>query len=95
MKGVFVTGTDTDVGKTLVSAALVRRLAQLGRRVGVMKPIETGALTKSAICGTLYDLCKPGFVLDRKDTDITLFKGVGHALEDLAAAKLALSSITY
>ncbi len=40
--GVFVTGTDTAVGKTLVSAALARRLAQLGRRVGVMKPIETG-----------------------------------------------------
>ena len=42
VKGVFVTGTDTGVGKTLVSAALVRRLAQLGHRVGVMKPVETG-----------------------------------------------------
>lgn len=40
--GVFVTGTDTGVGKTLVSAALVRKLAQSGRRVGVMKPVETG-----------------------------------------------------
>lgn len=40
--GVFVTGTDTGVGKTLVSAALVRRLVQLGGRVGVMKPVETG-----------------------------------------------------
>ena len=42
VKGLFVTGTDTGVGKTLVSAALVRRLAQLGHRVGVMKPVETG-----------------------------------------------------
>lgn len=42
MKGVFVTGTDTGVGKTLVSAALVRRLTQTGHRVGVMKPVETG-----------------------------------------------------
>lgn len=41
-KGVFVTGTDTGVGKTLVSAALARRLVQLGHRVGVMKPVETG-----------------------------------------------------
>ncbi|MBA5863763.1 MAG: dethiobiotin synthase [Nitrospira sp.] len=40
--GVFMTGTDTAVGKTLVSAALVRRLVQLGRQVGVMKPVETG-----------------------------------------------------
>ncbi len=42
--GVFVTGTDTGVGKTLVSCALVRRLAQTGRSVGVMKPVETGVL---------------------------------------------------
>ncbi|HNK14967.1 MAG TPA: dethiobiotin synthase [Nitrospira sp.] len=40
--GVFVTGTDTGVGKTLVSAALARRLVRLGCAVGVMKPVETG-----------------------------------------------------
>ena len=40
--GVFVTGTDTGVGKTLVAAALARHLRQLGLRVGVMKPLETG-----------------------------------------------------
>ncbi len=40
--GVFVTGTDTGVGKTVVSAALVRRLTQMGCSVGVMKPVETG-----------------------------------------------------
>ncbi|MBA5873767.1 MAG: dethiobiotin synthase [Nitrospira sp. CR1.2] len=39
---VFVAGTDTGVGKTLVSAALVRRLVRSGRSVGVMKPVETG-----------------------------------------------------
>ncbi len=43
-KGVFVTGTDTGVGKTVVSAALVRRLVQMGCPVGVMKPVETGVL---------------------------------------------------
>ena len=42
--GIFVTGTDTGVGKTLVSSALVRRLVQTGRSVGVMKPVETGVL---------------------------------------------------
>lgn len=40
--GVFVTGTDTGVGKTLVAAALVSRLVRMGRSVGVMKPVETG-----------------------------------------------------
>jgi dethiobiotin synthetase len=40
--GVFVTGTDTGVGKTLVTAALAIRLRRLGWTVGIMKPIETG-----------------------------------------------------
>ena len=41
-RGVFVTGTDTGVGKTLVACALVRGLRRLGLDVGVMKPVETG-----------------------------------------------------
>lgn len=45
--GVFVTGTDTGVGKTFVSAALVRRLVWLGCSVGVMKPVETGVAAGS------------------------------------------------
>lgn len=47
VNGVFVTGTDTGVGKTLVSAALVRRLVRMGRSVGVMKPVETGVDSSS------------------------------------------------
>lgn len=42
MRGVFVTGTDTGVGKTVVSCALIRGLRQRGVDVGAMKPIETG-----------------------------------------------------
>jgi dethiobiotin synthetase len=41
-RGVFITATDTGVGKTLVAAALVTCLTQRGIDVGVMKPIETG-----------------------------------------------------
>lgn len=40
--GIFITGTDTGVGKTLVAAALAVALKKAGYRVGVMKPIETG-----------------------------------------------------
>jgi dethiobiotin synthetase len=47
VQGLFVTGTDTGVGKTVVSAALVRRLVQMGYSVGVMKPVETGMLADS------------------------------------------------
>ena len=38
----FVTGTDTGVGKTLMSAALLTALARTGRRVVGMKPVASG-----------------------------------------------------
>lgn len=43
-KGIFITGTDTAVGKTLVAACLALQLKDRGKRVGVMKPIETGVV---------------------------------------------------
>jgi len=39
----FVTGTDTNVGKTLVSAALIHSLASHGLKVAGMKPVAAGA----------------------------------------------------
>ncbi len=42
-KSFFVTGTDTGVGKTLVSAALTRAFVARGARVAVMKPIASGS----------------------------------------------------
>ena len=42
MSALFVTGTDTNVGKTFVSCALIAALRARGRRVTVMKPVETG-----------------------------------------------------
>ena len=47
--GVFVTGTDTGVGKTLVSAALALYLRERGLQVGVMKPVETGVVDTAAL----------------------------------------------
>lgn len=43
VKGVFVTGTDTGVGKTVVAAGLVRGLVPQGLRVAVMKPVASGS----------------------------------------------------
>jgi dethiobiotin synthetase len=40
--GVFVTGTGTEVGKTVVAAAIARTLAAEGKRVAVFKPAVTG-----------------------------------------------------
>ncbi len=41
----FVTGTDTGVGKTLITAALLRQLRESGLRVAGMKPVAAGAVT--------------------------------------------------
>lgn len=42
MAGVFVTGTGTDVGKTFVTAALVRHLRSSGKDVDAFKPVVSG-----------------------------------------------------
>jgi dethiobiotin synthetase len=41
--GVFVTGTDTEVGKTFIATAMVRSLVADGHRIAVMKPVAAGA----------------------------------------------------
>lgn len=41
-KGCFVTGTDTGVGKTLVTAGLIRLFSKEGTKVAGMKPIASG-----------------------------------------------------
>jgi dethiobiotin synthetase len=41
-RGVFVTGTDTGVGKTVVAAAIAAALHARGERVAVFKPVLTG-----------------------------------------------------
>ncbi len=41
-RGLFVTGTDTDVGKTAVAVAIIRLLVAAGKAVGVYKPVASG-----------------------------------------------------
>jgi dethiobiotin synthetase len=42
MSGVFITATDTGVGKTFIACALIRSAVRRGLRVAAMKPCETG-----------------------------------------------------
>ncbi len=44
MSGFFVTGTDTDCGKTLVCLGLMAWYQQRGERVGALKPVAAGAV---------------------------------------------------
>lgn len=49
MKGFFVTGTDTGVGKTIVSALVINVLRMQGLKTCAMKPFETGALREGEV----------------------------------------------
>lgn len=46
MNSIFITGTDTDVGKTYVAAGLAVTLRMMGIDVGVMKPFAAGTAQK-------------------------------------------------
>jgi dethiobiotin synthetase len=48
----FVTGTDTEIGKTLISAAILHKLASSGQRACGMKPVAAGA---TMIDGALHN----------------------------------------
>jgi len=45
-EGIFITGTDTGVGKTIVTAGLAAQFKKSGLDVGVMKPIQTGCRSR-------------------------------------------------
>lgn len=59
----------------------------------IVQPVRAGVISQSDILGDLFDLCR-GLHPGRQATDdITLFKSVGTALEDLAAAKAVWSRL--
>lgn len=58
MRGVFVTGTDTGVGKTFVAGALLGALRRCGCDAVPMKPVQTGCRgRRGALCAPDLDYC--------------------------------------
>lgn len=69
-KGIFITGTDTGVGKTLVAAALARLLRDRGMTVGVMKPVTSGCIERDGrLVSEDAELLAWGAGLDGIDAD--------------------------
>ncbi len=54
MPGLFIAGTDTNVGKTIVTAGLAGYLRGKGIDCGVMKPVESGCLSGSRKSDSFY-----------------------------------------
>ena len=56
-------------------------------------PIQRRILTRASIKADLFELCRGKHPGRNHDEEITFFKSVGHALEDLAAAKMAYEKV--
>jgi dethiobiotin synthetase len=59
LRGLFVTGTDTGVGKTTVSVALLRLAERRGRKPIPFKPVETGCDPEATDAGALWRAARP------------------------------------
>jgi dethiobiotin synthetase len=66
--GLFITGTDTGVGKTLIAGAIAKILTDKGLKVGVFKPIATGC--KRTWDGLISDDTE--FLADCTNSDLSL-----------------------
>jgi dethiobiotin synthetase len=81
--GVFVTGTSTEVGKTVVAAVIARTLAAEGKRVAVFKPAVTGLEEEGE---TDHALLRRASGSDQGDEEIAPYRYGPPASPHLAAA---------
>ena len=99
--GFFVSGTDTDVGKTVAACALVRAMRGRGLDVGAMKPIETGVgadgpldaqALRSAAAATepLEEICPQTFALPAAPTVAAADEGREVEIEPIREAFVRL-----
>jgi dethiobiotin synthetase len=61
-RGIFVTGTDTGVGKTVVAVALLRALSASGKRAAGMKPVSAGIDAGASVNADVAALVRAGNV---------------------------------
>lgn len=59
LNGIFITGTDTDIGKTIVAGGIAAYLNNCGVNVGVMKPISSGGTDDAEFLKQIVNLDDP------------------------------------
>lgn len=95
IQSLFVTGTDTEVGKTLVTALLALHFGARGTDVGIMKPFASGCAHENGVLVSqdaqfLKDVCE----LD-EDLDLINPARWEEALAPLVAIRRALDTQNY
>ncbi|MCG6553594.1 MAG: dethiobiotin synthase [Candidatus Magnetominusculus sp. LBB02] len=93
MRGFFITGTDTGIGKTIVSAMLAIHLKEKGYDVTVRKPIETGCSCVDKGLVPHDGLFLKTITGSGEDLDIITPLRLVHPLAPLVAAELEGTAI--
>ena len=88
MAGVFVTGTDTGVGKTVVGCALARALSARGVRVAARKPVESGCEPRARELHPFDGAALQKAAGAREDLDVVTPIRLRHAVSPERAAAL-------
>lgn len=81
---IFITATNTNVGKTYTTLRLLETLSSYGLKVGVMKPIETGVITDPLDATLLFETAK------RFHPDLAVL-----SLKDIAPYQFALPAAPF
>jgi dethiobiotin synthetase len=92
LRGLFVTGTDTEVGKSVVAACICAALAASGERVAAFKPVVTGLDDEPGEFGRDHELLAAAANADQTPQDVTPHT-FGPAVSPHLAAELAQITI--
>ena len=88
MRGVFVTGTDTEVGKSVVAASVCAALAARGERVAAFKPVVTGLDDEPGEFGHDHELLASAANAEQGPEEVAPYR-FGPPLSPHLAAELA------
>ena len=88
MRGVFVTGTDTEVGKSVVAAATCAALTAAGERVAAFKPVVTGLDEEPGEFGRDHELLASAANAGQSPEDVAPYR-FGPPVSPHLAAELA------
>jgi dethiobiotin synthetase len=92
MRGLFVTGTDTGVGKSIVAASICAALAARGERVAALKPVVTGIDGERGEWRNDHELLAAVATADQLPEDVAPYR-FGPAASPHLAAELAGTAI--
>ena len=92
MRGVFVTGTDTEVGKSVVAASICAALAAAGKRVAAFKPVVTGLDREPGELGRDHELLASVANAGQSPEDVAPYR-FGPPVSPHLAAQLAGTTI--